>query len=417
MAAQGGAQSAGCVTIHFVYVHGDTVDTTNAIGREIAKRLRNQYDIVVHHPSDATTIIPQPGDVLIGHPNRYWDCVFSRSFRQPGWERRIVFAPYSHGLIEDAAAIDHLVDAADIYLAITGDYWIDRMPDSPCSHWAYKTVRCDLGVEREHYPKLKQRFNPPGQRRFYYLGNSDPMRGGDYLADLADANPDLSIGWIAASQSRDCLTLKVEPDTRRLEKRMRNSRLKRLAPFKWHSREARPIMATFDFVLNCGRSDATPCEQTEGAARGHVCITTPQCGFAADDWMVHIPLDNQAEASRILHYLNTCPEEELLARQRAGEARLQHRNNWDAVTRQVIAALEMPIPAAPTDPVWKAKRAKNRRELARQLRRIRLRNAVGRFVDDCWLHGPYALYRARSFVLRRLSPILPQTPAAQRNSG
>lgn len=380
------------MTVHLVYVNEPSIDTTNAIAREVSKRLANHFRIVVCHPNDPVVIQPRQGDVLIGHPNRYGDCAFRRAFEQPGWAKRIVFAPFSHGLLADAAAIDDLVCEADLYLAITGSYWFDSVESTLVSHWRYKMMRCDLGVNREHYPRIKRHFNPAGQRRFLYIGNADPMKGGDYLMQLANANPDIDFGWIRASDSRDCLGSVVEPQTRGLSRRMLGSKL---VPHyaDWHLPGGMLLAAGYDFILNCGRSDAMPCEVLEGASWGLLPVTTPECGFAADDWMSHVPLGDVAAASRVLRALNECPEEALLARQAAGFRQLETRYHWDHVARQVREAIEAPIPAAPDDPAWRAMRQSNRRRLKGILRKERRANAVGR--------AAYYIVRRPAGVVRR----------------
>lgn len=365
------------MTVHFVYVTGKGFDTSTAIAREIPARLRAHHDVQVHDPRDPATIRPEPGDVLIGHPNRHGDCLFRRSFAEAGWARRIVFAPFSHGMLEDAAAIDDLVDAADLYLAITGPYWFDSAGETAVSHWVHKMRRCDLGLNRGQFPRIKSRFNPPGMRRFLYIGNADPMRGGDFLAALADANPDLEIAWIRAADARHCLDGEVEPQTRRLSRAMRGSRLKIHNGVHWRQPSGLKVVATHDVILNCGRSDAMPSEVLEAASWGLVPVTTPQCGYLADDWMTHIPLDDVAGASAVLRALNGAPEADLLARQAAGVRRLDERYNWDAVARQVQGAITASIPPEPDDPAWQARRRRNRRTL----RGLLLRRGLSYILD------------------------------------
>lgn len=364
------------MTVHFVYVHNNHINTTSAIGREIPKRLQERFDVRVHHPNEEGSVYPSRGDILIGHPNRYGPCFFSRSFAHPGWARRIVFAPLSLGMLEDAAAIDPIVQAADICLAITGAFWFDSIAASPISHWQHKTMRCDLGVNRDQFPNIKSRFNPAGRRRFLYIGNADPMRGGDFLMRLANANPELEIGWIRASDSRHCLDSIVEPQTRRLAKAMANSRLKIYADVHWHRPEGLKIIADHDFLLHCGRSDAMPSEVLEAASWGLVPVTTPQCGFPEDDWMTHIPLDDIGGASAILQNMNTCADGELFVRQAAGFRLLESQYNWDHVTDQVRAAIEAPLPVTPADATWQQRARRNSRMLKRHLLRTRYKRRI-----------------------------------------
>lgn len=359
------------MTVHLIYVSGDPVDSTQAIVHETVPRLRARHDIVVHHPSDPITIEPRPGDVLIGHPNRYGDCIFRRSFVQPGWARRIVFAPFSYGMPADAALIDDLVMEADLYLAISGDTWWQGLPDSVLSHWRYKMVPFDLGVNRTFYPPLRSHCNPPGQRKFLYIGGADPMKGGDYLAELANRNPDLHFGWLRTGDGRHCLDHSEELQTPAIRKRLFAANLTCFEGVYWRHPEGLKILAEHDFVINCGRSDAMPCEILECAGWGLVPVVTPQSGYAANDWLTHIPLDRPDEASAILQAMNHWPDELLRRKQAAGWAQLDARYNWDRAAEQLHHAIACPIPSMPTDKDWQGRASRNRLALRQTLARVR----------------------------------------------
>jgi len=367
------------VTVHFVGVHGCPVDSTSAIVLQTVDRLKADFDFVVHHPNDPVTIKPSPGDILIGHPNRYGDCAFRRSFAQPGWARRIVFAPFSLGVLKDAACIDDLVVEADLYLATSGPGWWKGLENSVISHWRHKMLPFELGIDRNNFPAVRSRFNPPGQRRFLYIGNADRMKGGDYLAALADANPDLHFGWVRTGDSRHCLDWIPEMTTPAIRRRMERSRLNIAPLLNWRGPEGLQITATYDFVINCGRSDAMPCEILECAAWGLVPVTTPQCGYEAGPWLTHIPLDDIAGASAILHDMNLWSDAEMKARQAIGWNELDTRYTWDRAAAQLRHALECPLPE-PDNSATSVARAESNREALRQVlrdeRRADMRLAV-----------------------------------------
>lgn len=350
------------MTIYFVYAHGDRISTTHAITREIVARLQRTYDVHVHDPNRMITIKPNPGDILIGHPNRYAACTFRLSFDEAGWHRRIVFAPFSHGILHDAAAIDDLVVAADSYLAITGPEWFDTVANTAVSHWQHRMLRCDLGVNRAHFPKISRTFAPTGKRRFLYIGNADAMKGGDFLAALASANPDLVIDWIMTGDQRHCLDRTEELTAAKIRRVMMQAPMRRYA-VNFYESEGLAVVANYDFIISCGRSDAMPGEVLEAASWGLVPVTTPQCGFPADEWMTHIPLDDVPAASAILKSLNDMSADQLVARQLAGFAQLRDRFHWDRVADQVIGAINAPQCADPTDREWLDRRNANQRKL------------------------------------------------------
>lgn len=373
-------------TVHFVYNKGQRLKTPERITYEIAERLGRRYSLAIYDQRETGTIHPRVGDILIGHPSRYTqDALFNRSFRQDGWARRIVFCPFSYGMPRDAAAIDPLVEDADLHLALCGPYWFDTMDTSIVSHWRYKTMRCDLGVNRTHYPQVKQAFNPPGRRRFVYIGNAGPMKGVDFLCRLAEANPGLDFGWIGwtGEDQRPAGTLRREYDP--LERRLRSGRFRVHGGADWRERRFVDVVCDYDILLTCGRSDSNPTTILETSAWGLVPVAPAQCGYYGDDWLVNIPLDDVDGASQILHRLNQCPDAELLARREAGYRQLDAHYTWDHAAQQVIDCIEAPLPVAPTDAAWLDRKRRNQaalRTLARAYdRQQRIEDALLRVAN------------------------------------
>src|SRR5262245_18551823 len=118
------------MTIHLVYAKGIRRITPQAITRELAAFLADRFPVKVYDLAEIGTIHPEPGDILLGHPQRDPRTIFTSSFHQPGWARRIIMCPYSHGIPEICAWLDPLMEEADSFLAITGKPWFDTMDES-----------------------------------------------------------------------------------------------------------------------------------------------------------------------------------------------------------------------------------------------------------------------------------------------
>ena len=202
-------------------------------------------------------------------------------------------------------------------------------------------VHCDLAVNRQHYPRLKFAFNPAGQRRFLYIGHTLPYKGTDFLCSLADANPDIHMGWIGQGE-------------------MSSKRVVPLGTHDFRHFAGRELVAGYDFLLTCGRSDANPTTILEAASWGLIPVATLQSGYYENDWLVNIPLDDVSTASRILNRLNEVSEEELFQRQQSGFRYLDEHYNWDRLAQQVVECLERPKPPEPTDPDWIYRRKQNK---------------------------------------------------------
>ena len=171
-------------TVHFVYPRDLSRHSSPfCIGNEVGERLERDYDVRFYGWRDKVRIEPKPGDILLGHPHWRRDSVFDRSVNQPGFARRILMAPYVDDL-RQVAFYDRHMDRCDLFLAITGNYWFDRVAQSPFRRWEPKMRHMDLAVNRTFFPFVKTRFNPPGERKFLYIGHTARNKNVGYLSQL-----------------------------------------------------------------------------------------------------------------------------------------------------------------------------------------------------------------------------------------
>jgi glycosyltransferase involved in cell wall biosynthesis len=334
-------------TLHLIYAVGDGIRTPGAITRELACRLSKHYEVKVHDWADKGIIKPDSGDILLGHPHPDGNTIFRRSFSQCGWGKRIVMLPFRHApYYGDIAWWDPLICKADCFIAICAPYWTDTMAQSWTAHWAYKTIQLDLAVNREHYPLVKTRFNPPGKRKFLFIGWVARYKGFDYFEEIVRANSQLSFGWIGPGDNAvECPGLEKHG--------YRDFSL----------RENMDLVKTYDFLLTCGRSDPNPTTILEATSWGLVPICTPQSGYYKQDWIINIPLDNVAAASAILRDLNTVPEEVLRQFQERGQTALSSHYTWRRFAAQVRDCIEKPSPSIPKGLKWKFIKGRNRNML------------------------------------------------------
>lgn len=316
------------MTVHFIYVKGDRISTPYAITNELATRLAQKYDLKVYDWVEKITINPAEGDVLIGHPSLLPQSVYNSSFWQKGWSKRILLNPFAHAMPEYIAFLDDLVMECDRYLAICGKYWTDTISESVVSHWQPRIEQIDLAINLNHFPSIKGKFSPSGHRKFVFIGNlyfiqGRDYKGSDYLSAIAEANPDLHIGWIGGGD----------------DKRISN-KIKVHGAVDFSNPAGLELVSSYDFLLHCGRSDANPTTILEAAAWGLIPVCTPQSGYYNEDWVVNIPLDDVETASTILRHLNSLPESQLFDYQHKARIALNSHYNWERFSQQVIDCIE-----------------------------------------------------------------------------
>jgi len=316
--------------IHLVYPHGPGIAAPHVIGRRLGEHLSARHDVVLHDWDASHAITPSPGDVLLGHPHPSPGTVFRRSFRRPGWSRRIVMSPFN-GDPRQVGFLDPFVRRANGYLAITGRWWALAVSSTSMAHWAPHMLQLDLAIDRSDFPLVKQGFAPPGRRRFLYLGHSGWQKNVGYLSQIAQACPEWEFGWLGGGSPGDI------PGVRHLG--YRDTSLP----------ETRRLVATYDFMITVGRADANPMSVLEAMSWGLIPVCTPQSGYVGEEGVANVPLDDVPAVVRILKAWQGAPVADLDRAQRANEERLAQHFTWERFGDQVEAALTADLP--PTAPV------------------------------------------------------------------
>lgn len=307
-------------TLHLVYPHGARISCPDAIGRNLARRLADHFTVRAYDWDDRATIRPAPGDLLLGHPHPSPRTIFRTSARQPGWRRVVMLCPYAHGDLRQVAAWDTVLPHCDHYLAITGNYWMRTLPDSPFAHWRPRMTQLDLAVDRRDFPPVKTTFRPAGRRRLLYIGSTAWVKNPGYLAELARRLPDLSFSWVGAGR-------RPIPG------------LERCGPLDFSQPAAMQVIADHDFIITAGFSDANPTVILEGMAWGLIPVCTPQSGYEGHAGIPNIPLNDPAGAAAVLRELQEWPDERLRDVQRSNWRVLDEHFTWDRFARQVLEAL------------------------------------------------------------------------------
>ena len=343
-------------TVHLVYPHRPRVSSPDVIGYQLGQRLAQKYAVRLYDWDEIRCIRPGQGDVLVGHAHPAPGTCFRWSAAQGGWRRVIMLSPYNHGDPWQVSFLDQVIAQCDLYLAITGRYWYESVLASSYAHWRPKMVHLDLAVDRASFPVIKHEFNPPGERRFVYIGHSAWTKNTPNLSAIAQAAPDCPIAWIGRGE---------QPI----------AGLQRLGFQNFATEEGKRSVAAHDFLLTAGRADANPTTVLEAMAWGLIPICTPQSGYAGYRSIINIPLDDPEGAAAVLREMQTMPTAELSNLQRENWGLLDEHFNWERFTAQVIAAIES-TDSPPLGPVSPEQR--------RQLQRMTWRS-------------PNAFWRPRNF--------------------
>ncbi len=309
------------MTVHLVYPTSDAIKTPFAIGRELALRIGQHYPVQIHDHRARYAITPQPGDVLLGHPTWEPDTVFNASVVKPGWRRKLCLHPFAPGDLHQVAHLDTILPYCDQFLAITGPFWYKELHATHCRHFAPKIVHIDLAVNRRHFPAIKSSFNPPGKRRFLYIGNHPWYKNMPYLDELAARLPEFDFTWIGSEK-----------------KRYRH--LNQLGKRDFADPQARELAAGFDFLITVGRADANPTTILEVMAWGLIPVCTAQSGYDGIEGIINVPLDKPDDACLILRSLQNVDDATLRNWQSLNWQNLDQHYNWDRFSENILTAID-----------------------------------------------------------------------------
>ena len=273
-------------------------------------------------------------DILIGHPfpdgeERTWN----RACREGVFALRIAMLPLSHQMAEINGRFDPYIPMVDAVFGIMGNYWVDTWQDSALAHWKEKIVPIDMAIDVSLFPRVKKRFNPPGRRKFFYIGGSGPQKGTHLLPIL-----------FGLAKSQSCVWIGNGPAAPNVERRpwavLDGAYITRLA-------------GECDFFLTLGVSDANPTTILECMAWGFPVCCTPQSGYYNMPEVVPMSITDMRHNVEMLNRLQHTPEEQLLAQADAARSLVESRYTWDRFIRTVIGGIEKAAASKGFDP-WRA---------------------------------------------------------------
>jgi glycosyltransferase involved in cell wall biosynthesis len=306
------------VTIHLIYPHQNKISTPNVIGYRLIQALSKNSKVIAYDWDEFKKIKPNPGDILIGHLHPAPFTIMKRSLQASGWRKKIILQPYA----EDKKQIGYIegwVECADLFLAITGGYWFDRVETSAFSQWKSKMRHMDLAINPDNFPRVKRQFNPKGKRKFVYIGKDLHFKNLDFLEKLAQANTDTEFHWIGVGPERASLIKHGFVD--------------------FASEAGRELVSQFDFMITVGNADANPTTILESLGWGLIPVCTPTSGYVNEPGIVNIPLNDVGEATKVICHLQKMESQDLHEMQDAGRARVASHYNWRRFEAQVLDAI------------------------------------------------------------------------------
>lgn len=281
--------------IHWVYPYGDRIAAPWSIGREVARGLRQAgHEVTQYDWDECRAIQPAPGDILLGHPHPEAGRVFRNSACGP-WAKVTAMSPWN-GSAEYTANLDYIMDWCDDVILICGEYWQAKAKPRTC---------VDMAVRPAHFPAIKRKFNPPGQRKLAYIGCTLPIKGPDKIAEVAKSHSvgHFGYGSIPGTISHGYLDF-VKSD-------------------------ALAVLAGYDFLITLADHDANPTTVLEAMCWGLIPLCSPGSGYTEPDVVV-------VDSPDVIEYWQHAPAEELQRRQEQGHALVRTKYTWSRFNQTIL---------------------------------------------------------------------------------
>lgn len=256
----------------------------------------------------------QDGDILLGHPHPDPETLVQRTIREASpAARKILILPIHHALTEGPESntfILPLLDAVDKVIAITGSYWYDTLGESIFAKWKDKFVRLDLAVDVRDYPRVKTRFNPPGQRGFVYIGSNREIKGTPVLSATFGHLTGYRRGWVGPGDAIP--------------------QVPRIAEYRDLTPSFISTLAEmYDVFVNTSISDPNPTTILESMAWGFPVACTPQSGYYNMPSIIPLSTTDIEFNIRQLQHLQNATPDELQQLANTNRRLVEENYTWD----------------------------------------------------------------------------------------
>ncbi len=311
----------------------DNVDTSGwpshaplSITHHVLGALRGLDQVRFYDWKERVVIKNQRDDVLLGHPFPDDQTrTFNRACLEGHFAARFCLNPMHYGMPQYCQALAPSLDACDHILGIMGAYWFDTWKDGPFARWTPKITHLDMAIETARFPRVKRTFNPPGRRKFLYIGNGERNKGTYLLSDLFG----LTQGkhrclWIGADRTLPNLD-------HRPWQRLQGVTMERLA-------------AECDVFLTLAISDANPTTILESMAWGFPVACTPQSGYYRMSELKELSTTDMTHNLAMLDYFQSAREDELRDQADRARALVETRFTFEPYTRTVVDTILRFVP-------------------------------------------------------------------------
>ncbi len=305
-------------TIHLIYPF-DLKKNINpwSIGNNVFYSLKDKFKFKFYSWTSIEKIIPNEGDILLGHAHTNPFTVFRRSINHSNWNKKILLQPYN----EDPKQMSHLYDLipiCDLFISICGSYWFNRIKKSPFKSWKSKMIQLDLALDRKEYPFLKKKINKKFNRKIIYIGNDYSYNNfAKNLKYLRKIIKEIGSKNFASAGNKQVFDEKFY-GWLDFTKKTSNKKIK-----------------NYDFLIQVSNNDANPSIILEAISWGLIPIITKGCGYEEFTKKIFIPNNQTLKAVKKIKKFQEMDKKILFKIQNDNLNILKNKFNWEKFRNKV----------------------------------------------------------------------------------
>jgi glycosyltransferase involved in cell wall biosynthesis len=293
-----------------------------SITYNIAQTFCANMAIKLYDLRERVKIVPEKGDVLLGHPHMDPQSVLWDALDNPDFSAKYIISPYNHNSSQ-VLWFREAVNKCDRYFAICGQYWFDTFSKSPFHDMAEKIIHVNMSINSVDYPVVKKKFNPPGKRRFFYIGRYGHFgdeKGIGLLEQLAAKIPGFQGGYICEGGEIRGWDQISQPT--------------RLTPEFMET-----LAGSYDFFINMSRADAQATTVLEAMSWGFPVACTQETGYS-DETLFYLDIDSLEVNAAVIEHMQNLPDEELHRISKINRSLVETKYNWhhfgDVLKKHII---------------------------------------------------------------------------------
>lgn len=304
------------------------IRSPHCITYHLLRAFKQRYNVKLYNMYEHTRARLGQDDIFIGQPVPIGGfgpirpdrddplSVTSQTVRHYPDHQTYVIMPYTHDPLYVSWTRPLLRDHRGGLILVGGEIWSE--------HWAevsplrdlpiVRKVHVPMGIDPADYPRVKQSFNPPGRRKYLYIGHTDWYKNTVELERIAAAIPNFSGGHIGGGVVKGWTKI---------------SDFASLTP-ELMSQLARE----YDIFVNTSTADAQATTILEQMCFGFVVACTPESGYGHSS-LIRLSTHDTAANVAALERLQQVPEDELRAIAALNRSTAEREHDWASFTSRI----------------------------------------------------------------------------------